>query len=115
MGFKYVFVAVVASAITVFALQNSAPTSVRFLLWSLETVPLATVILVSVALGVALVGIPLLIARWRLRSRVRSLETRLALTEAPLTESDSASRSSASSPVTGGGVHGASEAGEEQP
>ena|SRR5688572_24287818 len=114
MGFKYVFVAVVASAITVFALQNNTPTSVRFLLWSLESVPLATVILVSVALGVALVGIPLLIARWRLRARVRSLETRLALAEAPLTESASASGSSASSPVTGGGVHGASRAGEKQ-
>lgn len=97
MGFKYVFVAVVASAITVFALQNNAPASVRFLVWRLETITLATVVLVSVALGVALVGVPLLIVRWRLRSGVRSLETRLAVAEALLDDSDHVSGSSAPS------------------
>lgn len=75
---KYLVVAVVASAITIFALQNTTPTSVRFLVWSLQAMPLATVILLSVAAGIVLVGLPLWIDRWRLRARIRALETQLA-------------------------------------
>jgi putative membrane protein len=89
MALKYVFVAVIAVAITLFALQNNAPTSVRFLVWHLD-IPLATIILVSVALGVVLVGVPLLIERWRLRSRLRSLESRLGAAELPADEGDQA-------------------------
>ena len=70
MGMKYVFVAVLASAITLFALQNSEQTRIRFLIWTLEGVPLATVILVSVAAGIVLVGLPLWIGRFRLRTKV---------------------------------------------
>jgi uncharacterized integral membrane protein len=88
MGSKYVFVAVLASAITIFALQNSAPASIRFLFWSLQDVPLATVILVSVAAGIVLAGVPLWFERWRLRARVGSLETRLAAAEALRGEQD---------------------------
>jgi uncharacterized integral membrane protein len=77
MALKYIAVAVVAVSITLFALQNNAPASVRFAVWQLDAVPLATIILVSVALGVVLVGVPLLVERWRLRSRLRSLESRL--------------------------------------
>lgn len=88
MGYKYVFVAVLASAITVFALQNSAPASIRFLIWGLREVPLAGVILVSVAAGIVLAGVPLWVERWRLRARVRSLETRLAAAETLLGEHD---------------------------
>src|SRR5438309_5488258 len=76
MGLKYIVVAIVAIAITAFALQNNTPTAVRFLFWNLPGVPLATIILVSVTLGVVLVGVPLLIGRWRLRLRLRSLEAR---------------------------------------
>src|SRR5438552_3320207 len=79
MGLKYIVVAVVAIAITAFALQNNTPTAVRFLFWNLPGVPLATIILVSVTLGVVLVGVPLLIGRWRLRLRLRSLEARVRL------------------------------------
>ncbi|MGH7306886.1 MAG: lipopolysaccharide assembly protein LapA domain-containing protein [Candidatus Rokuibacteriota bacterium] len=79
---KYVLVAVIASAITLFALQNTTPIALRFLLWSLPETPLASVILVSVVAGVVLVGIPLSIGRWRLRARARSLEARLASAEA---------------------------------
>jgi uncharacterized integral membrane protein len=78
---SYVLVAVVASAITIFALQNTTPTSVRFLFWSLDGTPLATVILVSVAAGIVLAGLPLWVDRWRLRVRTRTLETRLASAE----------------------------------
>jgi len=84
MAYKYLLVAIVAAVITVFALQNGAPTSIRFLLWKLETVPLATLILVALAAGVVLVGSPLVIDRWRLRARVRELEARAASAEAPL-------------------------------
>ncbi len=88
MGSKYVFVAVLASAITLFALQNNAPASIRFLVWRLQDVPLATVILVSVAAGIVLAGVPLWFERWRLRARVRSLESRLSAAEALLGERD---------------------------
>ena len=77
MVFKYIVVATIAASITLFALQNNAPTSVRFLFWQLDAVPLATIMLVSVGLGVVLVGVPLLVERWRLRARLHSLESRL--------------------------------------
>jgi uncharacterized integral membrane protein len=96
MAFKYIVVAVIAAAITMFALQNNAPTAVRFLFWQLDAVPLATVMLVSVALGVVLVGVPLLVERWRLRSRLRALESRLGATETVPGEQDSAPGSSPS-------------------
>lgn len=83
---KYLLVAVIASAITVFALQNTTPISLRFLFWSLPETPLATVILVSVVAGIVLVGFPLLINSWRLRARTRSLEARLAAAEARATQ-----------------------------
>jgi uncharacterized integral membrane protein len=86
---RYLIVAVIASGITVFALQNTMPISVRFLVWSLPETPLATVILVSVVAGIVLVGFPLLISRWRLRARARSLEARLATAEARVTERQS--------------------------
>lgn len=79
---KYLVVAVLAAVITIFALQNITPISLRFLFWSLPATPVATVILISVVAGIVLVGIPLLISRWRLRARARSLETRLAAAEA---------------------------------
>src|SRR5439155_1755433 len=91
MGLKYIVVAVVAIAITAFALQNNTPTAVRFLFWNLPGVPLATIILVSVTLGVVLVGVPLLIGRWRLRLRLRSLEARVGTTETRDGERDRAS------------------------
>lgn len=81
MAFKYLLVAIVAAAIAIFALQNSAPTAVRFLFWKLETVPLAVIILFSAGLGLIVVGLPLLIDRWRLRRRVRVLEARLETVE----------------------------------
>ncbi|MBI1734420.1 MAG: LapA family protein [Candidatus Rokubacteria bacterium] len=81
MGARYVIVAVIASAITVFALQNNEPVSVRLLAWSLS-LPLASVILMSVASGIVIVGLPLWFDRWRLRSRTRALEDRLAAADA---------------------------------
>jgi uncharacterized integral membrane protein len=95
---KYIVVAVVAAAITTFALQNNAPTAVRFLFWQVDAVPLATIMLVSVALGVVLVGVPLLVERWRLRSRLRALESRLGAAETVVGEEDRAPGSSPFAP-----------------
>ena len=81
MAFRYGVVAVLAVLVTTFALQNTEPVSVRFLVWSRETIPLAGVVLGSVAVGLVIAGIPLLVARLRYRSRVRSLEARLAQAE----------------------------------
>jgi lipopolysaccharide assembly protein A len=77
MAVKYAVVALLAVIVTTFALQNTAPTSVRFLVWTLDAVPLAGVVLLAVAAGLLLAGIPLLVTRLRYRSRVRSLESRL--------------------------------------
>lgn len=87
MTLNYLFIAMLASAVSIFALQNSVATSIRFLVWSVE-VPLAGVIFVSAAAGIILVAVPLLIDRWRLRSRARVAETRLARTEALTVERD---------------------------
>ncbi|MGH7355491.1 MAG: lipopolysaccharide assembly protein LapA domain-containing protein [Candidatus Rokuibacteriota bacterium] len=81
MTFKIVFVAVLASALTLFALQNGTPTSVRFLFWTLDGASLAAVILLSAATGIVLVGVPLWLERWRLQGQVRALEARLGAAE----------------------------------
>jgi uncharacterized integral membrane protein len=81
MAFRYGLVAVLAVLVTTFALQNTEPVSVRFLVWSRETIPLAGVVLGSVGVGLVIAGIPLVVARLRHRARVRSLEARLARAE----------------------------------
>ena len=85
MTVRYLVVALLASAITVFALQNTVRAPLRFLFWSLE-LPLAGVILGSVAAGIVLVGLPLWFDRWRLSSRARTLERRLAAVDAERAE-----------------------------
>jgi uncharacterized integral membrane protein len=77
MVVKYALVAVLAVAVTIFALQNTAPTTVRFLVWTVDAVPLAGVVLLAVAAGLVLAGTPLIVTRLRYRSRVRALEARL--------------------------------------
>lgn len=66
----------VAVIITVFALQNSAPTTVRFLAWHLEAVPVAGLVLASLIAGLVIAGLPLAIRLGVWRSRARSLESR---------------------------------------
>jgi len=83
---KYALIAVVVAAITVFAVQNNTPTSIRFFVWNASEVPLAALILGSMTLGIVLVGVPLGLGRWWLRSRVRSLEARLGAAEKRLAE-----------------------------
>jgi uncharacterized integral membrane protein len=78
MGVRYLVVAILAILVTTFALQNTEPVNVRFLVWSRDTVPLAGVVLAAVAVGLLIAGVPLLVTRLRHRSRVRSLEARLS-------------------------------------
>lgn len=84
MAIGYVIVALVAAAVAAFALQNSAPTSVRFLMWSVDAVPVGALVLLCLAAGLVVAGVPLLIQRWRLRARCRALEARVAALERPL-------------------------------
>jgi uncharacterized integral membrane protein len=78
----YAIVAIVSALVAVFALQNSEPTRVRLLVWSVDEVPLAALILASLAAGMLVVGLPLWVQRWRLRARARALEARVAALEA---------------------------------
>lgn len=64
-----------------FAFQNAAPITLRFFAWALEDVPLAGVVLGALAAGALATGVPLWIARWRLRARARVLEGRLRAVE----------------------------------
>src|SRR5919204_5996902 len=74
MAIGYLAVAVLAAVVAVFALQNGAPATVRFLVWSLDGVPLAGLILGAFAAGLVIAGLPLGIQHWRARSQARRLE-----------------------------------------
>jgi uncharacterized integral membrane protein len=88
MGVGYVVVAVLAVSITVFALQNTDPGTVRFLFWRLEAVPLAVLILASFCAGLLIAGVPLAIRVGIWRSRARAREARVGTLEAAATERD---------------------------
>jgi uncharacterized integral membrane protein len=70
-----VLVVVLAIVVAVFALQNTDRVTVRFLLWQVEQMPLAAVVLLALGAGLGIAGLPLGFQRWRLRSRVRQLES----------------------------------------
>ena len=82
MAVGYLIAAVLAAGVAVFALQNGAPTPVRFLAWQLESVPLAGLILGALAAGLVIAGIPLGIQRWNARAQARRLEVRVKELEA---------------------------------
>jgi uncharacterized integral membrane protein len=86
MAFGYIAVAVLAAAVTLFAIQNSSPTAVHFLAWTREGMPVSALILVSLGAGLILAGVPLVIQKWRLRSRVRALEARVRMLESAAEE-----------------------------
>jgi uncharacterized integral membrane protein len=79
MKFGYVVVAALAVIITIFALQNTAETAVRFAIWRLEGVPIAGLVLGSLGAGLVIAAVPLWIKLGIWRSRARSLQTRLAM------------------------------------
>ncbi len=73
----YVLIAAAAIAVAIFALQNPDQVTIRFLAWQIERAPLAAVILVSGAAGAIIVSLIGFVQRWRLRSKIRQLETRV--------------------------------------
>ncbi len=77
MPLVYVLIAAGAVIIAIFALQNPDQVTVRFLAWRLERAPLAAVILLSGAVGAIVVSLVGFVQRWKLRSRIRQLETRV--------------------------------------
>lgn len=90
MVIGYLFAAVAAAAVAVFALQNTVHVSLRFLVWTLGDVPLAAVVLGALGTGVIAAGVPLAIARWLSRSRVRTLQAQVRQLETALAERDRA-------------------------
>ena len=88
MVLGYVVVAVLAASVTLFALQNTDPATVRFLLWRLEAVPVAGLVLASLVAGLLIAGLPLAIRLGVWRSRARSLENRVKMLDAPAADRD---------------------------
>ena len=78
MLFVYVFMALVGAAAALFAVQNLDPVVIRFLVWRIEGMPLALVILVSAFVGVVFASLSGFAQQWRLRSRLRQLENHVA-------------------------------------
>jgi lipopolysaccharide assembly protein A len=90
MAITYVLVALLAAAVAVFALQNGAPATVHFFVWTLDGVPLAGLLLGSFVAGLVIAGIPLGILRWRARSQARRLDARVKDMEAATAQRDKA-------------------------
>jgi uncharacterized integral membrane protein len=81
MTLAYILLVLVGAACAVFALQNMDPVVIRFVTWRVEGMPLGLVILLSVLGGVIFASGVSLIRHWKLRSRIRQLEARLATVE----------------------------------
>jgi len=85
MTFGYLVVALLAVAVTIFAILNSAPITVNLVLRQYE-IPLSALVLLSLAAGIVVAGVPLGIQRWRLRARTRTLQTRVKMLETAVEE-----------------------------
>ena len=90
MTFGYLVVALLTAAIVVFAFQNGTPLSVKFLAWTVPEVSAAAVILIALVTGLLIAAIPLWLQRWRLRVRVRGLESQVRQLESKLEERNKA-------------------------
>jgi uncharacterized integral membrane protein len=88
MRLGYLVVAAVAVIVTVFALQNTDPATVRFLVWRLEAVPLAGLVLATLGAGLLIAGLPLAIRLSVWRARARTQETRASMLQAAVEERD---------------------------
>ena len=82
MGVAYLLVAVLGATIAVFAIQNLNPVVIRFLGWRIEGA-LSLVVLLSILVGIVLTSLCGLVPHWKLRSRIRQLEQRLAQRPSP--------------------------------
>ena len=74
----YLLMALLGSAATIFALQNSGTVDISFLAWSVTGMPVALVILLSLLLGVVFASLSGVVKILKLRYRVRQLETQVA-------------------------------------
>jgi uncharacterized integral membrane protein len=83
--FGYLVVALLAVAVTIFAIVNSAQVKVNFVVREYE-MPLSALVLLSLAAGIVVAGVPLCLQRWRLRARTRTLETRVRMLETAVEE-----------------------------
>ncbi len=84
-GFS-VFALLLLVATTVFALYNSTPVPVRFLMWEVQT-SLALAVIGGVVLGGFLVFVSSVMGQQHLRARLRDLQARLRDAEAKLPSS----------------------------
>jgi uncharacterized integral membrane protein len=78
----YVLIAVIGAGAAVFAIQNIDPVVIRFFSWRIEGTPLSLVMLVSIMVGVVFTGLVGIVRRWKLRSRIRQLETQVTQLQA---------------------------------
>jgi len=81
----YLLVALLGAGIALFAVQNNTSVVVRFLVWQIDE-PLSLVVLLSVLIGIVLTAALGIVRQWKLRSRIRELENRLARSQAPTTQ-----------------------------
>jgi uncharacterized integral membrane protein len=88
----YLLMALLGSAATIFALQNSGTVDISFLAWSVTGMPVALVILLSLLLGVVFASLSGVMKILKLRYRVRQLETQVAQLIAAQTPPNSAPR-----------------------
>jgi uncharacterized integral membrane protein len=78
MVFVYVLMALVGAAAAIFAIQNLDPVVIRFLVWRIDGMPVALVILLSAFIGIVFAALSGFAQQWRLRSRLRQLERQVA-------------------------------------
>jgi len=88
----YLLMALLGSMATIFALQNREPVEIWFLTWSVQGMPLALVILLSLLLGTVFASLSGLVKILKLKYRVRQLEAQVSQLIAAQTASPSAPR-----------------------
>lgn len=85
----YLLMALIGSAATIFAFQNSHTVAIQFLIWKREGIPLVLVIMLSLLLGVVFASLSGLVKVMKLKFRVRQLENQVAQLAAVQTVSPS--------------------------
>ena len=85
----YLLMALVGALVTIFAAQNIDPVVIRFVTWRIEGMPLALVILLSLLVGVVFASLSGAVRVWKLRYRIRQLESQVAQLTAQVGQSGS--------------------------
>ena len=76
MSVVYLLVALICAAIALFAIQNIDPVPIRFLVWKRDSA-LSLVVLLSILIGIVVTSLIGLVRHWKLRAKIRQLESRL--------------------------------------